>query len=247
MLAGCGGPPVTSTPAEVTARASVPATAPVPAETADLTVRREAIVSRDGSFNLPLPADRSQGVDAGLKRGGGNGFLIEPLATYLGKAAIRPPIRIDFERTTPFRLVGEVLFTAGQFAPSPWEVRRLDAPTHATAITAGVPRGPGALGLTAIVVRDGLSLKAIGGNIATGCKDTGPGVAILRSNGVQDTESLKRCLARLKKEVPEIASERSIVVTASPDIPFEELLDVVEAVKGEHSELFPEVSLAVTR
>jgi hypothetical protein len=241
MLAGCGAP-VTAT--------SVPATDAAPSERADLTVRRDAIVSPDGSFLLPLPADRSQGADAGVKRGGGNGYLIEPLATYLGKAVIHPPIRIDFEGTTPFRLVSEVLFTAGQFAPSPWEVRRLDAPTHAAAITAGVPRGPGELGLTAILVHDGLSLKTPGGNIATGCNDTGPserGPAVLRSKGAQDTEAIRRCLAHLKKEVPEIARERSIVVTASPDVPFEEFLEVVEAVKGEHAELFPEVLIAVTR
>jgi hypothetical protein len=210
-------------------------------------VRRDAIVSRDGSLIVPLPSDRSHGADAAVKRGGKNGLLIEPLATYLGKALIKPPIRIDFERTTPFRVVFEVLFTVGQFAPSPWEVRRLEAPTHATTLVAAAPPGPVALRLTAIIVTDGIGLKAVGGNVATGCKDTGPGLAILRSNGVQDAKALRQCLARLKAEDPKIANEHSIVVSANPAIPFEEFMDVVEAVKGEHSELFPEVALAVTK
>src|SRR6476620_5866252 len=54
------------------------------------------------------------------------------------------------------------------------------------------------LGLTILVVPDGFSLKARGGNVAPGCNDTGPGIAIPKKDGNYDFEGLKACASKLK-------------------------------------------------
>src|SRR5512141_477356 len=46
------------------------------------------------------------------------------------------------------------------------------------------------LGLTVIVVPDGFSLKARGGNVAAGCNDTGPGLAVPKQGTEYDYTTL---------------------------------------------------------
>src|SRR5580704_18566955 len=62
--------------------------------------------------------------------------------------------------------------------------------TFTTTIDTFPPRAGGAgarppttptLGLTIIVVNDGFSIKARGGNVAPGCSDTGPGLAVAKT------------------------------------------------------------------
>src|SRR3954464_54891 len=54
------------------------------------------------------------------------------------------------------------------------------------------------LGLTVLVVPDGFSLKARGGNVAPGCDGVGPGIAIPRKDGDYDYDGLKACAQKLK-------------------------------------------------
>src|SRR5215216_4729485 len=65
------------------------------------------------------------------------------------------------------------------------------------------------LGLTVIVVPDGFSLKAKGGNVAPGCETTGSGIAIPIKNGAAsepydryDFDALKTCAEKLKTASP---------------------------------------------
>lgn len=99
------------------------------------------------------------------------------------------------------------------------------------------------LGLLAIVVADGISLKGRGGNVAPGCMELGPGLAIPRRDGAQDLAALRACARRLKDAAPELAAERAVRVTANADVPFSDVLGVIEALRGERLELFPDVSL----
>ena len=99
------------------------------------------------------------------------------------------------------------------------------------------------LGLLAIVVADGISLKARGGNVAPGCTDTGPGLAIPRRDGAHDLGALRSCARRLKDAAPEFTAERAIRVTASADVPFSDVFGTIEALRGEKLDLFPDVSL----
>jgi len=88
-----------------------------------------------------------------------------------------------------------------------------------------------ALNLTVLIVNDGYSLKASGGNIAPGCQGPGPGVAIPLKNGKYDPDSLTACAARLKSSNPEFADENQVYITANPGTAYQDIVDVIDALR----------------
>jgi biopolymer transport protein ExbD len=105
------------------------------------------------------------------------------------------------------------------------------------------------LGLTVLVVPDGFSLKARGGNVAPGCNDTGPGVAIPKRDGDYDYTALKACAAKLKGAAPEFKDEMGVTISANPPIPYQVVISTMDAVRKNEGgeELFPEVTFGVAR
>src|SRR6185369_12912984 len=77
------------------------------------------------------------------------------------------------------------------------------------------------LGLTVLVVPDGFSLKARGGNVAPGCNDTGPGIAIPKKDGDYDFDALKACAGKLKAASPDFKDEMGVTISANPPIPYQ--------------------------
>jgi biopolymer transport protein TolR len=105
------------------------------------------------------------------------------------------------------------------------------------------------LGLTVLVVPDGFSLKARGGNVAPGCNDTGPGIAIPKKDGEYDYNALKACAAKLKGAAPEFKDEMGVTISANPPIPYQVVISAMDAVRKDEAgeELFPEVTFGVAR
>ena len=105
------------------------------------------------------------------------------------------------------------------------------------------------LGLTILVVPDGFSMKARGGNVAPGCNDTGPGIAIPKKEGDYDYVALKACAHKLKGAAPEFKDEMGVTVSANPPIPYQVVISTMDAVrKDEGGELmFPDVTFGVAR
>jgi biopolymer transport protein ExbD len=105
------------------------------------------------------------------------------------------------------------------------------------------------LGLTVIVVPDGFSVKARGGNVAPGCNDAGAGLAVAKVNGEYDFAGLKKCAEKLKQLAPEFKDEMSVTVSANPQIPYQTVIGVMDAVrKNEAGEpLFPDVNFGLAR
>ncbi len=105
------------------------------------------------------------------------------------------------------------------------------------------------LGLTVLVVPDGFSLKARGGNVAPGCGDVGPGVAIPVRNNEYDYDALKACAIKLKAASPDFKDEMGVTISANPPIPYQVVIGAMDAVrKNEGGEdLFPEVTFGVAR
>ena len=105
------------------------------------------------------------------------------------------------------------------------------------------------LGLTVLVVPDGFSLKARGGNVAPGCADTGPGVAIPTKNNDYDYDALKACVTKLKGAASEFKDEMGVTISANPSIPYQVVIGTMDAVRKNEAgeELFPEVSFGVAR
>jgi biopolymer transport protein TolR len=105
------------------------------------------------------------------------------------------------------------------------------------------------LGLTVLVVPDGFSLKARGGNVAPGCNDTGPGIAIPKKEGDYDYDALRACANKLKGAAPEFKDEMGVTISANPPIPYQVVISTMDAVRknGTGEDMFPEVTFGVAR
>jgi biopolymer transport protein ExbD len=110
------------------------------------------------------------------------------------------------------------------------------------------PTPPEALGLAALVTSQGVSLKTARGSIAPGCGDLGSGITVSNAAGAQDLASLTACARRLKGAHPSYATETQVAVTASPDVPYDTVIGVMDALRADDAgPLFPEVRLGVVR
>jgi biopolymer transport protein TolR len=89
-----------------------------------------------------------------------------------------------------------------------------------------------ALNLTVLIVNDGFSLKASGGNVAPGCTHAGPGVTIPKVAGQYDYDSLSRCVAKLKRSNPDFLDENQISIGANPGTPYQSIVSVMDAVRN---------------
>lgn len=109
-------------------------------------------------------------------------------------------------------------------------------------------QAPEALNLTALVTAHGVALKTAGGSIAPGCTGAGAGITVPTAAGGQDLVGLSACARRLKGARPAYAHETQVLVTASPDVPYQVVVEVMDALRGDaQGELFPEVRLGVVR
>jgi biopolymer transport protein ExbD len=105
------------------------------------------------------------------------------------------------------------------------------------------------LGLTVLVVPDGFSMKARGGNVAPGCSDTGPGLAIPKRDGNYDYSGLKACAQKLKGAAVEFKDEMGVTISANPPIPYQVVISTMDAVRKNEAgeDMFPEVTFGVAR
>ena len=105
------------------------------------------------------------------------------------------------------------------------------------------------LGLTVLVVPDGFSMKARGGNVAPGCNDTGPGIAIGKRDGDYDYNALKACAQKLKGASPDFKDEMGVTISANPPIPYQVVISAMDAVRTDDkgNDMFPEVSFGLVR
>ena len=105
------------------------------------------------------------------------------------------------------------------------------------------------LGLTVLVVPDGFSMKARGGNVAPGCSDTGPGIAIPKKDNDYDYDGLKACATKLKGAAAEFKDEMGVTISGNPSIPYQVIIGTMDAVRNNAAgeALFPEVSFGIAR
>ncbi len=112
------------------------------------------------------------------------------------------------------------------------------------------------LSLTVIVVPDGYSIKAKGGNVGPGCADMGAGLAVpKKGDGTYDHVKLTECASRLKNSNEDFADETSVSLTGNPEIPYAVMIEAIDALRYEPSKsegdkpklLFPDVMFSVIR
>lgn len=103
-----------------------------------------------------------------------------------------------------------------------------------------------ALNLTVLIVNDGFTLKASGGNIAPGCSGAGPGITIPKVSGQFDYTALTACATKLKEKFQD---EDQVGISANPSTEYQILIRVIDALrstaKGEP--LFDNVNFKVSR
>lgn len=111
------------------------------------------------------------------------------------------------------------------------------------------------LSLTVIIVNEGFSIKAAGGNVAPGCADTGPGIAIPKKGNEFDFDSLRACAAKLKASSPDFGNEEQVTVSANPNIPYQTVIGAIDYLRDAPNpqdptktvKLFPEVNFGLAR
>jgi biopolymer transport protein ExbD len=103
------------------------------------------------------------------------------------------------------------------------------------------------LGLTIMIVNQGFSIKAQGGNVAPGCTNAGPGIAIPKSGSVYDFMALQDCVSRLKKSAPDFQEETQAFVSGNPDTNYQTVISVIDAIRTDQQgdTLFPDVNFKV--
>lgn len=257
-------PPFAPAPPPVDPRATLQlpfstARGPVPPGVPVALISRQAIVLQgDDASLIPVPPDPSRGVDAAYKRSGPNDLYLVPLAAALARSPLRGAgaIAIGADASVPYRLLIEVLFTAGQSEIGTFHllVQTAAGPgaitTHAPRVGGswGQPATP-ALNLSVIVVRDGMAVKTSGGNIAPGCAAVGPGLAFPRGPAGLDLAGLQACATAARQSDPRFDGDHQATLTANPDIAVGEVVAVMDALRTEPSgrALFPEIAFGVPR
>ena len=233
--------------------------APLPPQDLVLTVSK-TMLALEGEDVVAVPADPRHGFDAKYKRSGPTDLYVHPLALTLAWARHYPSMihrpaamTLLVDRDIPYRLLVEVLFTLGQ---NEWVTFHLGA-MHAGKVVglkdtkpprAGTSRpapSQARLGLTVLIVPDGMSIKARGGNVAPGCQDTGPGIAIPKTAAGYDYAGLRACAAKLKTLATEFASETEAVISANPDTPYGAIVTTMDTLQSEA--LFPDIMFGIAR
>lgn len=106
-----------------------------------------------------------------------------------------------------------------------------------------------ALNLTILVVGQGFSLKAEGGNVGPNCEGRSAGLTIPLKNGEYDYTLLQSCAARLKASAPEFEEEELAFLAGNPEIPYGVFVRTMDAIRGTQTGelLFPEIQFKVSR
>lgn len=98
-----------------------------------------------------------------------------------------------------------------------------------TGVRASVPQDT--LNLTVLIVNEGFSLKASGGNVAPGCNGVGAGISIPKKGNQYDFEALNRCAARLKASNPAYSDEDQVFIGANPGTEYQLIIQAMDALR----------------
>jgi biopolymer transport protein ExbD len=106
-----------------------------------------------------------------------------------------------------------------------------------------------ALNLAVVVSTGGFSLKAAGGNIATGCAAPGPGYTVPKNGVDYDFPALTDCAKKLKDASPDFKDETQATITADNNIEYQTIIRVMDALRRskEGEDLFPDIHFGVLK
>lgn len=104
------------------------------------------------------------------------------------------------------------------------------------------------LNLSLLIVADGITMKASGGNIGPGC-EPGAGITVGKREGSYDWASLKDCAKKLKDASADFKEETTVQILAEPGIDYQTVIGAMDAVREttEGEALFPDVNFGVAK
>ena len=185
---------------------------------------------------LPLSEQARVGVDARFKAHGVNDLEIVPLVTALAARVASATeqargLSIELAPETPYRTMAEVLFSASRAPAAKFRLlvrpassmQRIELASEAPQLWPWAMPGRRA---AIFLVTDGISIKFPGGNVAPGCNDRGPGVAVPKRDDY-DWTSFVACFRRLNT-VADPPVEEAIVL-ANAGVPALQLLQAGNA------------------
>src|ERR1041385_430017 len=106
-----------------------------------------------------------------------------------------------------------------------------------------------ALNLTVLIVNDGFSIKAAGGNVAPGCEGVGSGIAIGMKSGKYDYDALTDCAVKLKASSPDFEDEMQVYISANPSTDYQTVISTIDALRSDRQgkPLFTDPNFKVPR
>jgi biopolymer transport protein TolR len=103
------------------------------------------------------------------------------------------------------------------------------------------------LNMTVLIVGDGFSVKAAGGNVAPGCKGHGAGLAVPKKGGGYDLVGLTQCAEALKGMKESFADETQVFLSGNNDTEYGLIIQVMDALRTSadgKTPLFPNVNFS---
>jgi biopolymer transport protein ExbD len=238
-----------------------------------LVTRKQLLIGGDAlpvaTFPEGLRVLAPAGLPANYKRSGPNDLFLPDLGNGLtfwrtaAQASARArgaeendlAVAVLADASTPYRVLMEVLFTAGQSELGRFDLAVRAADGSLQWLVSRAPTMPSraldprALALSIFVTDAGFSVHARGGNLAPGCDGVGPGVTMPKIAEAYDHRGLTACLRKIKDFVPEAKDETEVTLTAAPAIEFQTIVSTMDTLKGtaETGPLFPTIHFGVSR
>jgi biopolymer transport protein TolR len=106
-----------------------------------------------------------------------------------------------------------------------------------------------ALNLTVLIVNEGFSIKASGGNVTPGCEGLGVGIAIPKKGGDYDYDALTDCATKLKNTSDKFKDENQVFITANPGTEYQIVINAIDALRRSRNGdmLFDAVNFKVSK
>lgn len=200
---------------------------------------REILLDGEKLVGLGTLAEQAKGVAERFKRRGPNDLEIVPVLAAIERRQMRIPddhIRIELAESTPYRVVVEVMYSAGQGGVKAMQLFIPASSLHpAIDVDVELPTKAGTESSAAFhVLKEGIKMKFDGSNITPGCGSRGPGVAVPNRDGY-DLQAFATCLKRLNSLDPELMVREGIVA-ADARVPALDVLRIANVARcGEPS------------
>jgi hypothetical protein len=234
-----------------------------------VTVSRHVLHVEPTDLTLTVPEDAPlHGFDQRVKRMSRTDLYVVPLGETLmwlreqwrklamaaGKDPAECHLTLLADRDVSYRLLTEIMYTAGQSEYSQLHVvgrhagRLVAVESHpARVVRAPLPRAKPRLSLNVVAVKEGFVVSAFGQRVGEGCNGTGTGVAIPAHGTTYDYGALVACAKRLADQSGDDPENRTATLSAAADVSNEVVLETASALEQNDGHPWFDIEFGVPR